>query len=58
MRRRYRSTSPVVVARTMGERSAPVLEGLKTWLVHNNATILAVIFLVLGVQVLGQGIAG
>jgi hypothetical protein len=50
--------TPVVVFFTMGSRAASILDGLKTWLAHNNAAIMAVIFLVIGAKVLGQGIAG
>jgi Sap-like sulfolipid-1-addressing protein len=50
--------APVVVYFTMGERAAPILDNLKTWLAHNNATIMAVIFAIIGAKVLGQGIAG
>ena len=42
----------------MGERARPILDDLKTWLGHNNAAIMAVIFLVIGAKILGQGIAG
>jgi hypothetical protein len=49
---------PVVIYFTLGDRSKPVLEDLKTWLAHHNAAIMAVIFLVIGAKVLGQGIAG
>ena len=50
--------APVVIYFAMGERSQPMLDNLKTWLAHNNAAIMAVIFLVIGAKVLGQGIAG
>jgi hypothetical protein len=50
--------TPVVISFTMGDRARPILESLKTWLAHHNAAILAVIFLVIGAKVLGQGIAG
>jgi hypothetical protein len=50
--------TPVVVFFTMGDRAGGILDELKAWLAHNNATIMAVIFLVIGVKVLGQGIAG
>jgi threonine/homoserine/homoserine lactone efflux protein len=49
---------PVVIFWTLGDRSTEVLNSLKTWLAHNNATIMTVIFLVIGAKVLGQGIAG
>jgi hypothetical protein len=32
------------------------LESLRTWLVHNNATVMAVLLLVIGVVVIGKGI--
>jgi threonine/homoserine/homoserine lactone efflux protein len=49
---------PVVIYFTLGDRSKPILESLKAWLGHHNAAIMAVIFLVIGAKVLGQGIAG
>ena len=50
--------APVVLFFTIGDRSRPVLDGLKTWLAQNNAAIMAVVFLVIGAKILGQGIAG
>lgn len=50
--------TPIVISMTMGARSRAVLDDLKTWLVHHNAAIMAVLFLVIGVKILGQGIAG
>jgi threonine/homoserine/homoserine lactone efflux protein len=50
--------APLVMFFLLGERSAATLDGLKMWLAHNNATIMAVVFLVIGANVLGQGIAG
>jgi len=50
--------APLVIFFTMGDRSRAILEDVKAWLAHNNAAIMAVIFLVLGAKVLGQGIAG
>jgi hypothetical protein len=32
------------------------LESLRGWLVHNNATVMAVLLLVIGVSVIGKGI--
>jgi threonine/homoserine/homoserine lactone efflux protein len=49
---------PVLVFFILGDRSRPVLENLKTWFVQHNAAIMAVIFLVIGAKILGQGIAG
>jgi threonine/homoserine/homoserine lactone efflux protein len=50
--------APIIVYFTMGARAGPVLDDLKSWLGHNNAAIMAVIFVVIGAKVLGQGIAG
>jgi threonine/homoserine/homoserine lactone efflux protein len=49
---------PVVIYFAMGEKAGPILEDVKTWLAHHNAAIMAVIFLVIGAKILGQGIAG
>ncbi len=50
--------APVIVYFTMGARASVILEDLKTWLGRHNAAIMAVIFVVIGAKVLGQGIAG
>jgi hypothetical protein len=50
--------APIVIFFTMGERAAGVLDDLKLWLAHHNAAIMAVILLVIGGKILGQGIAG
>jgi threonine/homoserine/homoserine lactone efflux protein len=50
--------APVAIYFTMGERAGPILDDVKAWLAHNNAAIMAVLFLVIGAKILGQGIAG
>ena len=50
--------APIVIYFTMGERAASLLDELKQWLAHHNAAIMAVILLVIGGKLLGQGIAG
>ena len=50
--------TPLVVAVALGDRSQSVLESWRTWLVRNNAAVMAVIFLVFGVVLIGKGIAG
>jgi hypothetical protein len=50
--------APVVIFFTMGDRAGPILDDVKAWLAHNNAAIMAVLFLVIGAKILGQGIAG
>lgn len=49
-------TIPVVAYLIAAKRMAGPLESLRTWLVHNNATIMAVLLLVIGVVVIGKGI--
>ncbi len=48
---------PVIVYLIAGEKAAPALDSMKTWLIVNNATVMAVLFVVLGAKVLGDGIA-
>jgi hypothetical protein len=48
---------PVVVYLVAGERATPVLNSMKLWLTNNNATVMTVLFVVLGAKVLGDGIA-
>ena len=48
---------PVIANLLAGEKAAPTLNSMKEWLVVNNATVMAVLFVVLGAKVLGDGIA-
>ncbi len=50
--------TPVVLYLAMGERSAELLGKLKAWMAHNNAVIMAVLCLVIGVKLIGDAIAG
>jgi threonine/homoserine/homoserine lactone efflux protein len=47
---------PVVAYLIASDRLAGPLDGLRAWLVDNNATIMAVLLLVIGVAVIGKGI--
>ncbi|OLT53182.1 GAP family protein [Cellulosimicrobium sp. CUA-896] len=49
--------APVVVYLTAGPRAATLLAELRAWLVGNNAVIMAVLLLVLGAKMIGDGIA-
>ena len=42
----------------LGSRSAKTLEALKSWMAANNAVIMAVMLLVIGAKLLGDGISG
>jgi hypothetical protein len=50
--------APIVAVLMLGERSKGVLDGWKAWLARNNAAMLAVIFLLFGVILIGKGIGG
>jgi threonine/homoserine/homoserine lactone efflux protein len=47
---------PVVGYLVASRQMAAPLERLRSWLVHNNATVMAVLLLVIGVVVIGKGI--
>jgi threonine/homoserine/homoserine lactone efflux protein len=49
---------PVVIYFAMGERATRLLDELKTWMGANNAAIMAVICLVIGAKLVGDGISG
>ncbi len=50
--------APLVIYLAMGAKAGRILEGWRTWLAGNNAAIMLVLFLVFGVLLVGQGIAG
>jgi hypothetical protein len=50
--------APVGVYFAMGDKAAPVLDGWKSWLAANNATVMMVLFVVFGVSLIGKGIGG
>ncbi len=50
--------SPIVAVLILGDRSQSLLEGWKSWLDRNNAAMMAVIYLVFGVILVGKGIGG
>src|SRR5262245_11490977 len=50
--------APVVLYFALGSRSRQLLDRLKRWMAQNNAAILAVLFLVFGVKLVGDGISG
>jgi len=49
--------APLVLYLTTGERAARTLEGWRTWAGTHNAAIMAVLFLIFGVKLIGDGIA-
>ncbi len=50
--------TPLVVMVALHDRSRAILDGWKDWLGQNNAVVLAVLFLVFGVILIGKGVAG
>jgi hypothetical protein len=50
--------APILVMLFLGERAPEVLDGLNDWLRQNNASVMSVLFVVFGVVLIGQGIAG
>jgi threonine/homoserine/homoserine lactone efflux protein len=49
--------APVVIYLAMGTRAAKILDEVKTWMIHNNAVIMAVLLLVIGFKMVGDGIS-
>jgi hypothetical protein len=50
--------APVGIYVGMGKRSAELLAGLKDWMSHNNAIIMAVLCLVIATKLLGDALGG
>jgi threonine/homoserine/homoserine lactone efflux protein len=46
---------PLGIYLVTGERAATLLEGIKTWMIANNAVIMTILLLVLGVKMVGDG---
>lgn len=50
--------APVVLYALGGTSTARALDGLRAWLGANNATVMAVVLVVIGVVLLGKGLSG
>jgi len=50
--------TPVIVYQVAGEKAQPPLDAMKVWLGQNNAVVMGVLMLVIGVVLLGKGISG
>ena len=50
--------APVVIYFVMGDRAAHVLDELKSWMAHNNAVIMTVLCLIIGVKLVGDALGG
>ena len=49
---------PVVISAVMGERGRALLQDLHDWMARENHAIMAIICLLIGVKVIGDGIGG
>ena len=49
--------APLAVMLALGAKAQPILDSWKAWLSQNNATVMAVLFLVFAVVLIGKGIA-
>jgi threonine/homoserine/homoserine lactone efflux protein len=50
--------APVAIYFALGERSEQILDRLEVWMSDNNAAIMAVLCLVIGVKLIGDAISG
>ncbi len=49
--------APVILNLVLGSRATHTLTEMKEWLTDNNATVMSVLFVVLGANVLGSGLS-
>jgi len=50
--------SPVVIYFALGDRAPAVLDRMKSWMGQNNAVIMTILCLILGVKLIGQALGG
>jgi threonine/homoserine/homoserine lactone efflux protein len=50
--------SPLVLSLALGDRSRPLLDGLRGWMARHSAAIMSVLFLLIGAKLIGDAIAG
>jgi threonine/homoserine/homoserine lactone efflux protein len=50
--------SPVVIFFALGDRAPAILDRMKAWMGQNNAVIMAILCLIIGVKLIGQAIGG
>jgi threonine/homoserine/homoserine lactone efflux protein len=49
---------PMGIYLFMGDKAAATLDGLKTWMARNNTAVMAVLLVIIGVKLIGDGISG
>jgi Sap-like sulfolipid-1-addressing protein len=50
--------SPVVIYFALGDRAPAILDRLKGWMSQNNAVIMTILCLIIGVKLIGQALGG
>ena len=50
--------APVVIFFGLGDRAPALLDRMKRWMGQNNAVIMTILCLIIGVKLIGQGLAG
>ena len=50
--------TPLVLTLVLGARAGELLDGLRRWMARHNAVIMAALFLLIGVKLVADGIAG
>lgn len=50
--------APVIYYLVAGQSAEKTLQSMKTWLTNNNATVMFILFLVLGAKLIGDGLGG
>jgi Sap, sulfolipid-1-addressing protein len=48
---------PVIVYFALGDRAPALLRRMQMWMAHNNAAIMSVLLLVIGVKIFGDGLS-
>ncbi|HUK98925.1 MAG TPA: GAP family protein [Gaiellaceae bacterium] len=50
--------TPLLLAVFLGERSGPLLDELRGWMVRHNAAIMSVLFVLIGTKLIGDAVSG
>ena len=50
--------APVAIFFALGDRAPALLERMKAWMGHNNAVIMTILCLIIGVKLIGQALGG
>jgi threonine/homoserine/homoserine lactone efflux protein len=50
--------TPLILSVALGERSRGLLDRIRSWMARNNAVIMAVLLLIIGVKLIGDAVSG